>query len=104
MKKAVIMGTLGFIVGVLALWFGGRPMYRRHQERRAVEQAIQFMARGDRRNASLSARRALQINSRNLEACRVMAELNEMARSPAALDWRRRIAETSPTIQNKLRL
>jgi predicted Zn-dependent protease len=79
-------------------------MYRRHQERRSVEQADQFMAKGDRRNASLSARRALQINSRNLEACRIMAELNEMSRSPAALDWRRRIAETSPTIENKLRL
>jgi predicted Zn-dependent protease len=62
------------------------------------------MAKGDRRNASLSARRALQINSRDLEACRIMAELNEMSRSPAALDWRRRIAETSSTVENKLRL
>src|SRR5438552_4629187 len=104
MKKAVIAGAVALIVGVVALWFVGRPAYHRRQEKRAVEQALQFMAKGDRRNASLSARRALQINSRNTEACRVMAELNEMARSPAALDWRRRIAETSPTIENKLRL
>src|SRR5580765_5730279 len=104
MKKAVTLGAVAIILGGLGLWFVGRPIFRRHQERRAVEQAIQFMAKGDRRNASLSARRALQINSRDLEACRIMAELNEMSRSPAALDWRRRIAETSPTIENKLRL
>jgi predicted Zn-dependent protease len=82
----------------------GRPAYRRHQERRAAEQAVEFMAKGDQRNASVSARRALQLNPKNLKACEVMADLNERSRLPSALDWRRRIAETAPTIENKLRL
>jgi predicted Zn-dependent protease len=104
MKKTVIVGAVAIIAAGLAFWFVGRPMYRRHQEHRAVEQAGQFMAKGDTRNTSLSSRRALQINPRNMEACRIMAELSEMSRSPAALDWRRRIAETSPTTENKLKL
>jgi predicted Zn-dependent protease len=62
------------------------------------------MSRGDYRNASLSARQALQRNPRNVEACRVTAELAELSRSPSALDWRRRVAEAEPTVENKLML
>jgi predicted Zn-dependent protease len=67
-----------------------------------VEQAKLGLARRDYRNASLNARRALQVNPRNLDACRIMADLAERARSPYLLDWWRRIAETAPTVQNKL--
>src|SRR5882762_10482863 len=104
MRKTVIAVLIALAVGAAGFWFAGRPAYRRHQERRAAEQAVEFMAKGDQRNASVSARRALQLNARNLKACEVMAELNELSRSPGALDWRRRIAETAPTIENKLRL
>src|SRR5437016_3294573 len=104
MKKAVFIAAIAVVIAALGLWFVGWPAWQRHQERRAVEQAVQFMAKGDRRNASLSARQALQVNPRNLEACRIMAELNELSHSPGALDWRRRIAEAAPTIENKLRL
>jgi predicted Zn-dependent protease len=104
MKKAVIIVVLGLVLGGLGLWLIGIPAYQRHQERRAAQQAVQLMARGDHRNASVSARRALQLNSRNLDACRVMADLNELSRSPAELDWRRRIVDTAPTVENKLQL
>jgi tetratricopeptide (TPR) repeat protein len=44
----------------------------------------------------------LSINPTNLEACIVMAQLAETVCAPQALDWRRRIAELSPTLEHKL--
>src|SRR6266545_4916786 len=92
MKKAIIPVGVLVILGSLGLWFYGRPAYKHYQETRSIEQARKFMARGDYRNASLSARQTLQVNPRNLDACRIIAELAEMSRSPHVLDWRRRTA------------
>ena len=103
MKKAVF-GSLIIVIGCLSLWFFGRPAYRHYQEERSIEQARKALAKGDYRNASLSARQTLQANPLNLEACEIMADLAERSRSPAILDWRRRIVEVAPTIQNKLML
>ena len=103
MKKAILAGLV-VVVGVLGLWFYARPAYNRHREIRAVEQAKSYLAKGDYRNASLSARQALRLNPLDLEACRIMADLAERSRSPYVLDWRRRIVEAAPTIENKLLL
>jgi Flp pilus assembly protein TadD len=103
MKKAILASVV-CVVGLLGLWFYGRPAYRHYRETRSAQQARSFMAKGDYRNASLSARQALQRNPRNLEACRVTAELADLSQSPNALDWRRRVAEVEPTIENKLKL
>jgi predicted Zn-dependent protease len=103
MRKAVL-ASLIIALGCLGLWFYVRPAYRHHRETRALEQARQCLAQGDYRRASLNARRTLQVNPRNLEACRIMADLAERSRSPYVLDWRRRIVELSPTIPNKLML
>ena len=103
MRKA-LLASLIIALGCLGLWFYGRPAYRRYQETRALEQARKCLAKGDYRNASLGARRALQVNPINLEACRIMADLAERSRSPYVLDWWRHIVELSPTIQNKLML
>ena len=80
MKKA-LLATLSVLIAVIVClgWFG-RPTYRRHQERRSLTQARHFLARGDYRNASLSARQALQANPSSLAACRLMAELAERLR------------------------
>ena len=103
MKKAILASVV-VVVGVLGLWFYARPAYKRHRETRAVEQAKSYLAKGDYRNASLSARQALRVNPLDLEACRIMADLAERSRSPYVLDWRRRIVEAAPTIENKLLL
>jgi predicted Zn-dependent protease len=102
--KKVILASVAVVLGLLGLWFYGRPADRGYQETRAVEQARKYLAESDYRNASLSARQALRTDPRNLEACRIMAELAERSRSPYALDWQRRIVELAPTIQNKLML
>ena len=101
MKKAIVGGVV-LMVGLLGFWFYGRPAYRHYQETRSARQARRFMSKSDYRNASLSARQALQRNPRNVEACRVTAELADLSRSPSALDWRRRVADFEPTIVNKL--
>ena len=102
MKKAFLAVVL-IAVGLLGLWFFGLPAYKRHREIRAIGQAKDYLANGDYRNASLSARQALRFNPSDLEAC-IMADLAEKSRSPYALVWRRRIAELAPTIDNRLAL
>ena len=103
MKKALLASVV-VAVACLGLWFYARPAYKRHREARAVEQANGYLVKGDYRNASLSARQALRVNPNSLEACRIMAGLAERSRSPYVLDWRRRIVELAPTVENKLRL
>jgi Flp pilus assembly protein TadD len=103
MKKVIIAGVI-VVLGLLGLWFYARPVYKQHREARALAQAKSYLAKGDYRNASLSARKTLGANPRNVEACRIMAELAERSRSPAVLDWRRRMVELAPTVQNKLLL
>jgi Flp pilus assembly protein TadD len=103
MKKAILACAV-LAVACFGLWFFVRPAYKRHRETQAMAQARSYMAKGDYRNASLSARQALRINPLGLEASRIMANLAERVRSPDVLDWRRRIAEIAPTVENKLQL
>jgi len=105
MKKAFLLaGALLGVLGLLAGWFFGRPAYRKHKETRFIREARAFMAKRDYRNANLAARQTLRLNSTNREACRLMADLGENFRSPQELDWRRRLAELEPTVDNKLLL
>src|ERR1017187_10535705 len=100
MKKA-ILATLIIAIGCLGLWFFGRTPYRHYQEQRAIEQARKALAKGDYRNASLSARQTLQVNPANLEACQLMADLAEKSHSPSILDFAGRSAVGKSTIPNK---
>ncbi len=105
MKKSIVFGAMILLVaGAAALWIFGRPAYRRYKETRAIAQADAFMAHGDYRDASVSARTALLLNSNDLVACTIMADLSDRTRSPQVLEWRRRVAELSPTLHNRLLL
>jgi len=88
----------------IAAGYCGRPAYRHFKEKRGAAQARAFFAKGDYRNTWLSARQALLVNSNNLQACRIMAELEDAAHSPATLDWCQRLVKLSPAITNKLLL
>ncbi len=103
-KLLFIVSITSFVLAAPALWFLGRPAYRHYRAGRALRQAHRFLARQDWGNAALSARQALQLNSRNVEACEIMARLTETLRAPQALEWRQRIVEISPTVTNKLNL
>jgi tetratricopeptide (TPR) repeat protein len=80
------------------------PSYRKYKETGAGRRAAGFLAGHDLAKASVSARQALRLNPGNVEACRVMGELAELARSPAAVDWFQRVAELQPTGINQLRV
>ena len=69
-----------------------------------MRRARTLLAAGDFANASVSARLALELNPRNVEACRFMAQLAELAQSSTAIDWRRRQVEIAPTMTNQLEL
>ncbi len=88
---------------ILALaYFPGRSIYRHFKEKHGVAQAREFFAKGDYRNALLSVRQAWLLNTNNVEACFIMAELDDAAHSPATLDWCQRLVKLSPAISNKL--
>lgn len=69
-----------------------------------MEQARKSLAVRDYRDASISARSALMFNPTNLEACAMMAYIAEAARLPQEVDWRKRIVDLAPTLQNRLSL
>jgi tetratricopeptide (TPR) repeat protein len=106
-RKRFWLWTAGSIVVLAALaatvWFC-RPHYRHFKERREQQQAQAFLARGDFRNALLSARQTLQLDPTNVPACRVMAALADRSHNPVVLDLLRRIVQTEPTVENKLQL
>jgi tetratricopeptide (TPR) repeat protein len=102
MRLALVALGLLLLAGAGMWW--GRPPYRHWKERRFVTEAQAFMAKGDYANGSLCARQALALNPSNLVACQLMAGVAEMVGSPAVLDWRRRLAEVSPTPENRLAL
>ncbi len=99
--SAVVVVAIGLTI---AAGYCGRPAYRHFKEKRGVAQARAFFAKGDYRNTWLSARQALLVNSNNLQACRIMAELEDAVHSPATLDWCQRLVKVSPAITNKLLL
>jgi len=102
-RLALVALALLLLVGGAGIWWG-RPAYRNWKQRRLLAQAQVFLAKEDFANGSLCARQVLSLNPSNLAACQLMASLAEIMGSPALLDWRRRIAEVSPTPENRLRL
>src|ERR1017187_6099230 len=101
LKFWILAGVVMFLA--LAA-FPGRSVYRHIKEKHGVAQAQVFFSKGDYRNAWLSVRQALLVNSNNIQACLMMAELSDAAHSPATLDWRQRVVKLSPAITNKLLL
>ncbi len=100
MKKIVIIGFV--IIALGATWWLGRPAYRAYKEKRFAAQATEALAKDQPRKALLAAQQVLAINSNNLAACQVMADLADLSRSPHAMVWRRRISEIQPTLSNRI--
>jgi Tfp pilus assembly protein PilF len=93
--------VLALLFSCALSWFFALPAYRHWKEHRAVTRARAFLECGDLAKANLSARQALSLNPTNLDACLLMAEMAQRIGAPQALDWRRRIAELSPTLDHK---
>ena len=89
----VILWTVGIIVVLSVGGVVGFQQLRAWQQRRLVAEANALVNEGDYHRASLDARRILQINPENAEACRILARIFEKTGSRSALEWRRRVME-----------
>ena len=102
--RKVIIAISGCIV-MLLLGYTGYRGYKVWKQNHLVAMAKTFAARFDARNELLCLQQALQVNPRNLEACRLMAGLTEAGRSGSALVWRERVVELNPrSLEDRLAL
>jgi tetratricopeptide (TPR) repeat protein len=93
-RKALIFALA--LAAVAAVGWFGRKAYRAATERRLIANAQRYFEQKDLRHASLCLRRALQIKPMSVQASRMMADMLEAARVPAALGWRIRAAQLKP--------
>jgi tetratricopeptide (TPR) repeat protein len=91
------------IVSAVCLWRGAHA-YARYKEQRLTARTRLFLQDGRDKEAFLTAQQILGANPANVDACRFMAELTERAKDPSTLIWRRRVAELSPALENRLAL
>ena len=98
------MAGLALVCGLASTALHLRQGYRKYKETRGLRQAIAFARAGDVGSASVSARQVLQLNPSNVGACMFLADLAERCHSPAAVEWRQRVAELEPTLPNQLAL
>ena len=90
LKPLIALAVLAFLAAV------GTYAYRRFEPARLAAKGREYFATGDYRNAVLCAQRALQINPLSEPGARLMIEITESLNSPAALDWRKQVAELNP--------
>lgn len=105
MRRIRWYGTLAVILGLALVgtgFFWGMRFYQRWRQEQVVEQARAAWKREDLRNAALAARRALQMNPANVEACRIMGDLAERLGYRETVGWRERIAILDPNETNHL--
>lgn len=96
MYYKLIVRVGGAIVLLAALGWGGLHVFHSWQERHLVRRAAAFLSGGDTKTASLTTRRALQLNANNADAVRMMAEIAEKAGDGTELTWRRQVVELKP--------
>jgi len=97
---ALICLCLVFVAG-----FASYRGYKIWKQKHLVNMARAFVAKSDSASAMLCLRQALQSNPNNLEACRMMADFLDRARSPQAVVWRHRVLDLEPdSLTNRLAL
>ncbi len=98
--KRWLKRVLFLLLGTVLLLGGGYAAYKGYchvRQVRLVNQARDYLDKSQERQALLCLRRALTINSRDIAAARLMAQIAEKPPpSPAALLWRTRVVELNP--------
>lgn len=105
-RRLILWAGVGLAaVAVAAVAVGiGWPAWKKIRETRNFRLARQFLQAGDARRGLLSLRQVLADNPAHLEATHLMADLLTAANSPAALSWRQRVVELSPSTTHRLEL
>ena len=94
MRKTIIVVVSLSVV--LLMGYVGYRTYKVWKQTHMVALARGFIAKGDGRNALLSLQQAMRSNPKNIEVCRLMADLAEASRSSEALMLRSRVVELNP--------
>ena len=90
---------------VVLLGVGGYCGYGAWRKRNLSQQAQDFFAQHDYTSAALVARHVLQLNPKNSAACRIMAEIAELAGKRETLSWREQVVALEPAVaENKIAL
>jgi predicted Zn-dependent protease len=85
--------------------FGGYRGYGIWRKRHLSRQAQDFFAQRDYQSAALVARHVLQLDPKNIAACRIMAEIAELAGKRETLSWREQVVALEPAVaENKIAL
>ncbi|HTR40306.1 MAG TPA: hypothetical protein VMH87_01650 [Pseudomonadales bacterium] len=95
MRKIIIIFACGIIL--LLLGYCGHRAYKVWKQEHWVTLAKQYAEKKDIQNELLALKQALQTDPRNIEACRMMANLASAAGSPAALTLREKVVELDPS-------
>jgi predicted Zn-dependent protease len=99
MRRLAICG----LAAILAL--GSYRGYGVWRKRHLSQQAQDFYARQDYQSAVLVARHLLQLDPKNIAACRIMAEVGELAGKREAISWREQLVALEPgVVANKMAL
>ena len=100
----LILKVGGALLLLVLISWGAFQVYYRWQERHLVGRAAGYLSGGDLKAASLSARRAWQVNERSARAARVLADVAERTGDNSAISWRRKVLELEPSLDDSLAL
>jgi predicted Zn-dependent protease len=89
---------LAVCVLALILVGAGYRIYGGWRKRHLSQQAQDFFTRRDYSSAALVARHVLQLDPTNVAACRIMAEIAELAGKLEALSWREQVVALEPGV------
>ena len=84
------------IVLLIGLGWGGRWAFLRLQEYRMMKQARESAAKHDDRWAAIAARKVFELNPKNSEACRLIADVLERQGANSAISWRTQVVKLLP--------
>ena len=90
--KLALGGLIGFVLFVFLCW-GGHRFYTVVESQHLTRRAAAYLSGGELRQATLTARRAFQLNPSSIAAIRILAEVTERANDRSALNWRRKAME-----------
>jgi Flp pilus assembly protein TadD len=98
-ERVYIRLGLKILVGIallIGLGWGGREAFLRLQEYRMLKQARASAEKHDDRWAAIAARKVIELNPKNTEARRIVAEILERQGADAAVAWRVEVVKLLP--------
>ena len=90
---------VGFLIcgGVLSLAWAGYVIYQIERHQMYLRNGRQALERADVRSAYSFAQRAVEDRQNDIDACRLMADVQDAVGYPTALAWRLRAAQLEPS-------